>query len=92
MEVTMGKNPLQLMQLAERLKIFRQQHPKVLDFIQAIGRNNLQPGVVLELRVTDLDGELRVTDLDGKVAVTNMRLTEEDIETIAIIKSIKGDS
>lgn len=83
MEVTMGKNPLQLMQLAERLKIFRQQHPKVLDFIQAIGRNNLQPGVVLELRVTDLD---------GKVAVTNMRLTEEDIETIAIIKSIKGDS
>lgn len=83
MEVIMGKNPLQLMQLAERLKIFRQQHPKVLDFIQAIGRNNLQPGVVLELRVTDLD---------GKVAVTNMRLTEEDIETIAIIKSIKGDS
>lgn len=79
----MGKNPLQLMQLAERLKIFRQQHPKVLDFIQAIGRNNLQPGVVLELRVTDLD---------GKVAVTNMRLTEEDIETIAIIKSIKGNS
>ena len=79
----MGKNPLQLMQLAERLKIFRQQHPKVLDFIQAIGRNNLQPGVVLELRVTDLD---------GKVAVTNMRLTEEDIEAIAIIKSIKGDS
>lgn len=79
----MGKNPLQLMQLAERLKIFRQQHPKVLDFIQDIGRNNLQPGVVLELRVTDLD---------GKVAVTNMRLTEEDIETIAIIKSIKRDS
>ena len=76
-------NPLQFMQLAERLRIFKQQHPKVLDFIQAIGRNNLQPGVVLELRVTDLD---------GKVAVTNMRLTEEDIETIAIIKSIKGDS
>ena len=83
MEVTMGKNPLQLMQLAERLKIFRQQHPKVLDFIQAIGRNNLQPGVVLELRVTDLD---------GKVAVTNMRLTEEDIETIGIIRNLKGES
>ena len=76
-------NPFQFMQLAERLRIFKQQHPRVLDFIQAIGRNNLQPGVVLELRVTDLD---------GKVAVTNMRLTEEDIETIAIIKSIKGDS
>ena len=71
------------MQLAERLRIFKQQHPRVLDFIQAIGRNNLQPGVVLELRVTDLD---------GRVSVTNMRLTEEDIETIGIIKNLKGDS
>ena len=76
-------NPLQFMQLAERLRIFKQQHPKVLDFIQAIGRNNLQPGVILELRVTDLD---------GRVSVTNMRLTEEDIETIGIIKNLKGES
>ena len=53
----MAKNPLQFMQLAERLKIFRDQHPRVLDFIQAVGRNNLQPGVILELRVTDLDGK-----------------------------------
>ena len=77
----MAKNPLQFMQLAERLKIFRDQHPRVLDFIQAVGRNNLQPGVIRELRVTDLD---------GKVSVTNMRLTEEDIETIGIIKNLKG--
>jgi hypothetical protein len=77
----MAKNPLQFMQLAERLKIFREQHPRVLDFIQAVGRNNLQPGVILELRVTDLD---------GKVSVTNMRLTEEDVETIGIIKNLKG--
>ena len=77
----MAKNPLQFMQLAERLKIFRDQHPRVLDFIQAVGRNNLQPGVILELRVTDLD---------GKVSVTNTRLTEEDIETIGIIKNLKG--
>jgi hypothetical protein len=77
----MAKNPLQFMQLAERLKIFREQHPRVLDFIQAVGRNNLQPGVILELRVTDLN---------GKVSVTNMRLTEEDVETIGIIKNLKG--
>lgn len=77
----MAKNPMQFMQLAERLKIFREQHPRVLDFIQAVGRNNLQPGVILELRVTDLD---------GKVSVTNMRLTEEDVETIGIIKNLKG--
>ena len=78
----MAKNPLQFMQMAERLRIFKPQHPKVLEFIQAIGRNNLQPGVILELRVTDLD---------GRVSVTNMRLTEEDIETIGIIKNLKGE-
>ena len=78
----MAKNPLQFMQMAERLRIIKQQHPKVLEFIQAIGRNNLQPGVILELRVTDLD---------GRVSVTNMRLTEEDIETIEIIKNLKGE-
>ena len=27
----MAMNPMQLMQLAERLRIFRSQHPKVLD-------------------------------------------------------------
>ena len=77
----MALNPMEMMKLGERLRIFREQHPRVLDFIQAVGRNNLQPGVILELRVTDLD---------GKVSVTNMRLTEEDIETIGIIKNLKG--
>lgn len=79
----MAVNPMQLMQLAERLKIFRQQHPKVLDFVSAMARNNIQPGVIMELRVTDTD---------GKVSVTNIRLTEEDVETFEILKNIKGVS
>jgi len=79
----MAVNPMQLMQLAERLKIFRQQHPKVLDFVSAMARNNIQPGVIMELRVTDTD---------GKVSVTNIRLTEEDVETFEILKNIKGES
>ena len=36
--------------------------------------------------------ELKVTDNNGKVSVTNIRLTPEDIETIEIIKSIRGDN
>ena len=79
----MAVNTMQLMQLAERLKIFRQQHPKVLDFVSAMARNNIQPGVIMELRVTDTD---------GKVSVTNIRLTEEDVETFEILKNIKGES
>ena len=54
---------MQLMQLAERLRIFKSQHPKVLDFMHDVVRNDLQPGVVMELRVTDNDGKTSVTKL-----------------------------
>ena len=76
-------NPMQLVQMAERLRIFRSQHPKVLEFLQVVVKNDLEPGVVMELKVTDNN---------GKVSVTNIRLTPEDIETIEIIKSIRGDN
>ena len=38
----MAMNPMQLMQLAERLRIFKSQHPKVLDFMHDVVRNDLQ--------------------------------------------------
>ena len=79
----MAVNPMQLVQQAERLRIFKSQHPKVLEFLHAVARDNIQPGVVMELRVTDLD---------GKVSVTNIKLTQEDIETFEILKGIKGES
>ena len=79
----MAVNPMQLMQMADRLRIFREQHPKVLEFLHAAARDNIEPGVVMELRVTDND---------GRVSVTNIRLTPEDVETIGIIKGLKGDN
>ena len=36
--------------------------------------------------------ELRVTDNDGKTSVTNIRLTEEDVETIGILKELRGEN
>jgi hypothetical protein len=33
-----------------------------------------------------------VTDNDGKTSVTNIRLTEEDVETIGILKELRGDN
>ena len=79
----MAMNPKQLMQLAERWKILKEQHPRVIEFVRSLGRNSIQPGVILELKVTDND---------GRVSVTNMRLTEEDVETIAIPKSLRGNA
>ncbi len=78
----MAVNPMQFMQLADRLRIFRSQHPRVIDFIRDVGRNSLEPGVVMELRVTDNN---------GRTSVTNIRLTQEDMETIEIIKNLKGN-
>ncbi len=79
----MAMNPMQLLQLSERLKIFREQHPRVLEFLHAVARDNIQPGVIMELKVTDNE---------GRTKVTNIRLTPEDVETIGIIKNLKGES
>ena len=79
----MAMNPLQVLQLSERLKIFREQHPRVLEFLHAVARDNIQPGVIMELKVTDNE---------GRTKVTNIRLTPEDVETIGIIKNLKGES
>ncbi len=78
----MAVNPMQFMQLADRLRIFQSQHPRVIDFLRDVGRNSLEPGVVMELRVTDNN---------GRTSVTNIRLTQEDMETIEIIKNLKGN-
>ena len=79
----MAMNPMQLLQLSERLKIFREQHPRVLEFLHAVARDNIQPGVIMELKVTDNE---------GRTKVTNIRLTPEDVETIGIIKNLKGEA
>ena len=77
----MALNPKQLVQLAERWKIFKDQHPRVIDFVRAVGRDGLQPGMIMELRVTDTE---------GKTSVTNIRVTPEDVETIGILKSLRN--
>ena len=78
----MAVNPMQFMQLADRLRIFQSQHHRVIDLLRDVGRNSLEPGVVMELRVTDNN---------GRTSVTNIRLTQEDMETIEIIKNLKGN-
>ena len=78
----MALNPKQLLQLGERWKIFNEQHPRVLDFIRDVGRNSIEPGTILELKVT-----YNI----GRTAVTNIWLTEDDVETIAILKGLRGN-
>ena len=78
----MALNPKQLLQLGQRWRIFNEQHPRVIDFIRDVGRNSIEPGTILELKVTETG---------GRTAVTNIRLTEDDVETIAVLKSLRGN-
>ncbi len=77
----MAINPLEMMKLGERFKIFSSQHPKVTPFIQTVSRDAIREGSVLELKVTDPE---------GKEYVTNIRVTAEDMETVNILKNMKG--
>lgn len=71
----MAMNPIQLMKLKERLDVFNTQHPKVLPFIKAL-HGRIDVGSVLELKVTNPDG----TEM-----VSNIKVTEDDMKTIAIL-------
>lgn len=61
-----------LLKAKERLKMFNEAHPRVRQFFRTV-REDIGPGAVIEMKVTSVD---------GKETVTNVRLTEEDVETI----------
>ena len=69
----MALNPMTLMKLKARFSIFRQEHPKVLPFLKAVSQNALREGTVMEVKFTDPE---------GKEYKSNIRLTQDDLETI----------
>lgn len=77
----MAINPMELLKLRERLQIFAGQHPRVPAFLQDVGTNGVREGSVIELRVTTPE---------GRSYVTNIKVTAEDMETVEILKHIKG--
>lgn len=76
----MAMNIGNLMKMKERLSIFSQQHPKVGAFFQDVGAHAVEPGSIVEMKVTDPA---------GKNYVMNIRLTPEDIETIRMLQNQK---
>lgn len=66
-------NPFQLMQFQEMLASFRQNHPKFPLFLQAVNKNALTEGTIIELSVKTPD---------EKNYCTNLRLTTSDVELL----------
>lgn len=78
----MALNPLTLLKMKDRLKVFNQEHPRVRQFFHKIKEEGLPEGSVLEMKVTLPD---------GREQVTNIRMTEQDVETIRmLIKQVGG--
>lgn len=74
----MAMNPIAMMQVAGRIKIFKEQHPKALAFIQSVSEGDLRECSVIEVKVTTPE---------GKESVSNIKLTKDDIETFNLLKS-----
>lgn len=69
----MGFHPFQLMQFQEMLETFRQNHPKFPLFLQAVGKDGIKEGTIVELIVKTPD---------EKNYCTNLRLTASDVELL----------
>ena len=74
----MEMNPIAMMQAAGRIKIFKEQHPKAIAFIQSVSEGDLREGTVIEVKVTTPE---------GKVSVSNIKLTLDDMETFNLFKN-----
>ncbi len=72
----MAVNPMALLKMKDRMKLFQQDHPKIRSFFRTLREHALTEGTVLEMKA--------VTP-DGKEYTANIRLTANDVETIRSI-------
>lgn len=70
----MAINPVKLMQIKAAIAGVERRHPNLRKFFQAVGREKMREGTILELKVQTPE---------GKNMVTNIRLTKEDEELIS---------
>lgn len=61
----------------KRMDMFNADHPKVMPFLEMLKGKALKEGTVVEMRVTDPD---------GNEYVSNIRLTATDVETIKLLE------
>ncbi len=61
----------------KRIDMFNEAHPRVMPFLEMLKGKALMEGTVVEMRVTDPD---------GNEYVSNIRLTATDVETIKLLE------
>lgn len=76
-------NPSMIFQIKNMWERFQRNHPKFPRFLQAVGSECMQTGTVIEISVTKADGQ-NIT--------SNIKLNEEDMELIAAMRELAGQS
>ncbi len=79
----MNINPMKLLQYKNYWNQFINNHPKLPRFFEAVSKEALEAGTVVEVNVTTAE---------GKNYVSNIRLTESDVEMIGMMKEEFGKS
>ena len=74
----MAFNPLNLLKLKEKFKVFKQEHPDMPAFGKALNKHALAEGCTYEIRATTPD---------GKVIKHEITLTENDVEIVRLFIS-----
>lgn len=72
-------NPNMIFQMKNMWDRFERNHPKFPRFLKVIGTECIEPGTVIEISVTKADGE-NIT--------SNIKLNEEDMELIQMMKDM----
>ena len=67
------------MKIAQAWQTFSANHPKFLPFVNAVSQGTLVEGSVIEIAVTTPE---------GKKLESNLKLTQSDLEFLALMKSM----
>lgn len=68
-----------IMKIKGAFDIFTRNHPKFMPFMQAVGREAIGDGTIIEVKVISPS---------GKEYNTNMKLTQSDLDLFAQIKNM----
>ena len=75
-------NPMSLLTLKSSLELFKNNHPRFIQFVNSITQAGIKEGTVLECKI--------ITP-EGKEVQTNIKLNKDDIQFIEQIKSISEE-
>ncbi len=72
-----------LQEMKKRMDTFRKNHPKFPMFLDAVNRNALEEGTVIEINVTSPD---------GKRYETNLKLNRDDLDFLRALGELSSHS